>query len=133
MRDRLIRFSPWLLVGWTVFLWLSRLRNVLADDDLSTTGRLVRVLVVVVFVSLAGLAAVGMVRKQVIPLVVLTIWTICYWLVRGTGILIGDWSIGFKAVHTALMVTSLGLSAAVLWSGRLRRPAPSANASATSG
>ena len=120
MRDRLIRFSPWLLVAWTVFLWLSRLRNVLADDDLTTTGRIVRVLVVAAFVSLAAFATVGMLRKQVLPLVVLTIWTIGYWLVRGTGILIGDWSISFKVVHTALMITSLGLAALVLRSGRLR-------------
>ena len=118
MRDRLLGLSPWILIGWTVVLWLSRLRNVLADDDLTTLGRGVRVGVVVVFVGVALFAAVGLKRKRVIPLAVLIVWTVGYWLVRGTGILIGDWSIGFKVVHTVLMVVSIGLAALVMVSTR---------------
>lgn len=112
------RGAPWLLIGYTVVLWLSRLRNVLADDDLTASGRAVRVGVVVLFVALAVAAGVGLRRGSSRPLVVLIVWTIGYWIVRGGGILIGDWSTGFKVVHTVLMVASLAL-AALAWRQRV--------------
>ena len=118
--NRLLTLMPWILTSWTVFLWLSRLRNVLGDDDLTSTGRAWRIGVVVVFVVLAVVAAAGMIRRTMVPLLVLIVWTVCYWLVRGTGILLGDWSVGFKVVHTVLMVVSLGLAIGAWiasWSG----------------
>lgn len=116
MRDRLARISwVWVLIGWTVFQWVSRLRNVINNDELSTSGRTIRVLVVVVFVALAGATAVALRRRSSLAnnvLVVFLCWTVGYWLVRGIGILIdGDYSAGFKLVHTVLMVISLSLSA----------------------
>lgn len=119
--------APWLLIGWTIFLWVSRLRNVLADDDLSSTGRSVRIGIVVLFVVLAAAAAVGRRRGSHAPLMVLIVWTIGYWIVRGGGILIGDWSAGFKVVHTVLMIVSLtaaGLAArSIGWAAGVRGPA----------
>lgn len=101
----------WVLIGWTVLLWLSRLRNVLNNDELTTSGRGWRVAVVVVFVVLATLAAYGVRRNYPKLVVVLVVWTIGYWLVRGIGILInGDYSVGFKAIHTVLMAISLILA-----------------------
>jgi hypothetical protein len=117
---RLLSLMPWILTSWTVFLWLSRLRNVLGDDDLTSTGRAWRIGVVVLFVLLAVVAAAGLIRRTMVPLMVLIVWTVCYWLVRGTGILLGDWSVGFKVVHTVLMVVSLGLAIGAWiasWSG----------------
>jgi hypothetical protein len=38
---------------------------------------------------------------------VLIFWTVVYWCVRGTGILFGDWSVGFKVVHTLLWIVSM--------------------------
>lgn len=104
--------SAAVLVLWTVFLWLSRLRNVVADEDLTSGGRAVRIAVVVVFVLLALGSVAERVRRGSwgVVLSVLIVWTIGYWLVRGTGILIGDWSVGFKVVHTVLMVVSLTLA-----------------------
>lgn len=112
MREKLkqIRWI-WVLIAWTVFLWLSRLRNVLSNDDLTSGGRAVRVGVVVIFVGLAAAGAVG-VRKHLPKLVAAFLaWTVGYWLIRGIGILIdGDYSVGFKAVHTVLMLISLILA-----------------------
>ena len=114
----------WVLIAWTLFLWLSRLRNVLNNDELTSAGRTVRVLVVVIFVALA-IAAAAAVRRMVAENVaarvlgVFVVWTVGYWLVRGIGILIdGEYSVGFKAVHTVLMVVSLTLS--VLTARQLR-------------
>lgn len=102
----------WVLIAWTVFLWLSRLRNVLNDNDLSSGGRAIRVGVVVIFVALAAAAAVAVRRRQSKVLVLFVTWTVGYWLVRGIGILIdGDHSWRFKGVHAVLMVISLTLSA----------------------
>jgi len=124
LRRLLARVSwIWGLIIWTLFLWLSRLRNVMTNDELSSTGRAVRVGVVVVFVALAGLAVVAARRRRLSRaggsargpqrmLIVFVAWTVGYWLIRGVGILIdGEYSVGFKAVHTVLMVVSLTLSA----------------------
>jgi len=106
------------LVGWTLFLWVSRLRNVFADDDLSTSGVVWRVVVVVVFVAFAG-AVIAALRTGRPPLgqtvQALALWTILFWLVRGTAILIDDHEASFKAVHSALMAVSIG-AAAWAWS-----------------
>lgn len=112
MRTFLQRYSIWILVVWTFFLWISRLRNVLGNDELSAGGRFVRVLVVVVFVAMAA-AVVTARRHRLFGLLasVLVSWTLVYWLVRGGGILLGDYDAAFKAVHTVLMVVSVGLAA----------------------
>lgn len=124
--SRLLAWMPWILTSWTVFLWLSRLRNVLGDDDLTSNGRAWRIGVVVVFVLLAIVAAAGLIRRTMVPLMVLIVWTVSYWLVRGIGILVGDWSVGFKAVHTALMVVSLGLAIGA-WIGSWSGPSAAAS------
>lgn len=112
----------WVLIGWTCFLWLSRLRNVLNNDDLSSGGRAIRVGVVVVFVALAVSAAVAVRAKRPKLVVLFLAWTVVYWLVRGIGILIdGEYSVGFKLVHTVLMAISLALSALTARQMQLRR------------
>ena len=124
--NRLLSLMPWILTSWTVFLWLSRLRNVLGDEDLTSGGRAWRIAVVVVFVLLAVVAAAGLIRRTMVPLLVLIVWTVCYWLVRGTGILLGDWSVSFKVVHTVLMVVSLGLAIGA-WIGSWSGPTEAAS------
>ncbi|MEM9465382.1 MAG: hypothetical protein AAGA90_08400 [Actinomycetota bacterium] len=99
------------LVGWTVFLWVSRLRNVLGNDELDDLGIAWRVAVVVVFVLLTAAAAGGR------AIAVLVWWTIGYWLVRGGGILLDDHDAAFTAIHTALMAVSIG---AAMWVWRTR-------------
>jgi hypothetical protein len=122
MKQLLARISwIWVLIGWTLFLWLSRLRNVVNNDELSSAGRAIRIGVVVVFVTLAAVA-VGAVRRRRTKVVALFLaWTIGYWLVRGIGILAdSEYSVGFKVVHTVLMTVSLTLSILAARQLRLR-------------
>ena len=37
-------------------------------------------------------------------------WTLGFWVVRGGGILLDDHDAAFKAIHSALMVVSIGLA-----------------------
>lgn len=106
------------LLAWSVVLWISRLRNVLSNDELDATGTALRVGVVVVFVGLAVGAFVALRRGELRVLWVLILWTVGYWIIRGGGILIDDYSVGFKAIHTVLTVVSLVL--AVLAARQLR-------------
>ncbi len=100
------------LVGWTLFLWVSRIRNVLADDDLDGFGVGWRVGAAAVFLVLGLLTLLWLCRGRpgAMTLGVLAGWTVVYWLVRGTGILLdSSHDATFKLVHSALMVTSLAL------------------------
>lgn len=100
------------LVAWTLFLWTSRTRNVLADDDLTGFGTGWRVGAAAVFLVLGLLTALWLWRgrPRAVVLGVLAGWTVAYWLVRGTGILLdSNHDAAFKAVHTVLMATSLAL------------------------
>lgn len=99
------------LVAWTVFLWLSRLRNVLGNDDLTAGGTTWRIAVVVVFVVLAIVAFTGRL------VTVLVVGTVGFWVVRGGGILLDDHDAGFTLVRTALMAVSIGLA---MWVWRTR-------------
>ena len=101
------------LVAWTVFLWISRLRNVVGNDELDAWGQTWRIGVVIVFVTLAILAASGR------AVGVLVWWTVGFWIVRGGGILLDDHDAAFKVVHTALMVVSIG-AAMWVWQTRTR-------------
>ena len=123
------------LVGWTLLVWVGRVRNVLADDGLTDSGRLWRLALAGSFVALA-LALAGATwwpggdqRPRVRPLAgallaALAGWGIVVWLVRGTQILLGTWDLGFKVVHTVLAVVTVGLSAWV-WQRVRRGPSPS--------
>lgn len=106
------------LVAWTVFVWGSRLRNIWTADDISTNGQILRTVFAGVFLAL-GCAmgwrlwarrgrALGQSTQRV--LMVLIVWTVGFWLVRGIGIIVDDHTLGFTMVHTVLMVISIGLA-----------------------
>lgn len=101
----------WAMAGWSIVLWASRTNNVLSNDELSGSGRLARLAVVVVFVGLAVWSVVAIRREWWVPVWILIVWTAGFWVVRGGGILIDDYSAGFKAIHTVLAVVSIGLAA----------------------
>lgn len=93
-------------------MWSSRIRNVLANDDLDSFGLAWRLGAAIVFLALALVCAVWLWRGRpgALSLGVLAGWTVAYWLVRGTGILLdGNHAAGFKVIHTVLMAVSLGL------------------------
>jgi hypothetical protein len=97
------------LVVWTLVIWLSRLRNIWTDDDLSSGGQMARTVVALVFV---GLAVVAWWRPALAP--GFAVWTIGYWSVRGVQIVLNDHPVGFTVVHTVLALISIGLAGWVL-------------------
>jgi len=119
----------WLLAlgSWTVFVWFQRIGNVIGDDDLSGFAQIWRLVVAVGFVA-AGMALVGSVvagqrgggddgaglGRFASPLGVgLAAIGSTWWILRGGQILIGDWELAFKAVHSVLAVVVVGLSVMV--------------------
>lgn len=102
-------------VVWTLLVWLSRIRNIVGNDDLDATGQTVRLVVAAIFISGAVAVAVLSWRNLTARDTVLRIfivWTVGYWLIRGTGILLDDHGAGFKTIHTVLAVVSIGLALA---------------------
>jgi hypothetical protein len=117
---------------WTLVVWGTRIDNVLADDTLSTGGQVWRLalalsLVVPAAVLLALLLRQrrGAERVSGAPSAVLTAlvaWTVVVWVVRVAGIVSGDRSAGFVAVHVGLALGSVALGAVALrTAGRGRR------------
>jgi len=139
----LARTWPVLAIGvLSVAMWTGRIRNIVGDDDLTGAGRLGRLALAASFVVgglvVLGAAAVGwrtrswrhVARRdddgwRVGPgvpewgrraTVVLAGWTIVVWTVQGIGILLDpNHDVGFKVVHTVLMVGSLAVGAVALW------------------
>ena len=107
-------------VVWTVLVWIGRIGNVIADDDLSAAGAAWRIAVAVAFVVLGLAVFVARLRGAdgaTRLLAVLVACTVGWWLVRGVGTLVDDDDVGFKVVHTVLMVVSIGLAG---WAWRRR-------------
>ncbi|HSL56449.1 MAG TPA: hypothetical protein VK866_01270 [Acidimicrobiales bacterium] len=133
----------------SVAMWTGRIRNIAGDDDLTPVGRAVRLALAVSFVvgglviaaaCWAGWRDRGWRRSaergpdgwRVGPglppwgrraVEVVAGWTVAVWTVQGIGILLdADHDVGFKAVHTVLMVGSLVVAGVALWG--LRRSWP---------
>ena len=87
---------------WTLFVWLTRVRNVVRDD-----GADIGLLVPVVLCGLALYAFAD--RRRGIP--ALAAATVAVWVVRLPMVLVHDHSAAFKIVHAGLGVVSLLLSA----------------------
>lgn len=106
------------LVAWTLFVWLSRIRNVWTNDDLSQGAQVLRTVVAVVFVALGVAMAQRLWARMESELTtndrrfltVFVVWTIGFWLVRGVGIIVDDHTASFTAVHTVLMAISIGFA-----------------------
>ncbi len=106
------------LVAWTLFVWVTRINNIWQDDDLDGFAMAWRLGAAVVFVVLALAVLITSLRAPERFVATLVGWTIAWWLVRGVGILLDDHDTGFKIVHTALMVASIGVA---MWAWRRRR------------
>jgi hypothetical protein len=96
---------------WTLFVWLTRVRNVVRDDGVG--------LGVVVPLGLVALAVYALVdrRRGTVPLATATVLV---WLVRLPFVFAHDHSAAFELVHTALAAVSVGLSVAALRGSRAR-------------
>lgn len=116
------------LVAWTLFVWLGRIRNVVADDHLAGWSLVWRLALAVSFVAMAavtlGITAwwlSGTLHRTSDPpralrraASVLALYGIGVWLVRGIGIALGDHGPGFVAVHLALAAVTIALGALVV-------------------
>ena len=111
-----------LFAGWTLFVWGTRISNIL--DDGGSVGALA-VAVFMVTLAVATLAAVVF-RRWLAP-VVLTLAgaTILVWLARLPGLLLDSGHRApFKLVHTALALVSIALAVKAMSAVRAPRPVP---------
>jgi hypothetical protein len=116
------------LLAWTFLVWTTRIGNIWGDAELDAAERWGRTGLALSFTVLAAAVIVAYwygerlgVRRAVLALCG---WTVAVWTVRSAAILLGDWSVGFKAVHLVLAISSIALSVVALRS--LREPAPRA-------
>lgn len=132
------RTRAWLpIVVWTGFVWLSRIRNVWLDDDLSTAGQVLRTGYSVVFLGFAAASTIVLRRARHRALAtresrllgLFLVWTVGFWLIRGIGIIVDDHDLGFTMIHTVLMVISLGLAGRAFSALRAEPVRPSISAS----
>ena len=102
-------FVPAALAGWTVFVWGTRIRNIVRDG-----GGTLSILVALGLVALAVIVAISLVRagtpRWAVP--ALAAATLAAWAVRAPMILLGDQGAAFKVVHTVLALVSIALAAA---------------------
>lgn len=110
------RLAVPLFLGWTLFVWGGRLRNLAADPGGFAEASQWSLWGSVVFVTLAVISVVLLVARQAafgrVVLAALVALTVGVWLVRAVDIALGDHSIGFIVVHVVLAVVSIGLGVA---------------------
>jgi hypothetical protein len=108
----------WALVGWTFFVWTTRIANIWRDDALDTGEKLGRTGLALSFTLLAVAVVVALVRGSArgtrLTVAALAAWSVAVWVVRDVRIVAADHEAAFKAVHVVLGVVSVVL-AALAW------------------
>jgi hypothetical protein len=103
------------LVGWTLFVWTTRIFNVRGDADLDTGEKLGRTGLALSFtlLAVAVLAALwrGSARARLVAVGALAAWTVAVWVVRDIRIVAAGHDLGFTVVHLVLGVVSIVLAA----------------------
>jgi hypothetical protein len=114
------------LVGWTFFVWTTRIANIWRDDALDTGERVGRTGLALSFTVLAVAAVValwrGSPRATRVAVGLLAAWSVAVWVVRDARIVAGDHDAAFVVVHVVLGVVSVAL-AALAWREVRRVPA----------
>ncbi len=110
------RLPSLVLAIWTVIVWGGRIRNVIADDELTGFGTTWRLALAGSFLVGAAvvLVALAIDRRWRSAGVALAWWGIVVWTIRGTQIALGDHPVGFIAVHTVLALVTIALSIVVV-------------------
>jgi hypothetical protein len=114
------------LVGWTFFVWTTRIANIWRDDALDTGEKVGRTGLALSFTLLAIAVVVTLWRRlpqaSLVAVGGLAAWSVAVWVVRDVRILFADHEVGFKVVHTVLAVVSIGLAALAWREARRVRP-----------
>jgi hypothetical protein len=102
------------LVGWTFFVWTTRIANIWRDEALDTGEKLGRTGLAASFTLLAVAVVVTLWRRarraSLLAVGALAGWSVVVWAVRDARILVADHDAGFKVVHTVLAVVSIALA-----------------------
>ena len=109
------------LVGWTFFVWTTRIGNIWRDDSLTGGEKLGSTALALSFTVLAAVVLVAYVQRRpwlAGAVLVLAGWTTGVWVARFAAIATDGHDAGFVAVHLVLALVSIGLSAAAV--ARLR-------------
>lgn len=108
------------LVGWTLFVWSTRVRNAAEDAGLSTTTRLGAFALAGLLIVFAVASAVAVFAGWSTRIIqVFAVITVAVWAIRVPQILAADHSAGFKAVHVLLGSVSIVLALGALrWAAR---------------
>ena len=96
---------------WTLLVWTTRIRNIVADDWTATD--------LILPIGLTVLAVAALVRRRP-GLLVLAAATTAVWVVRLPLVLVHDHPAGFKVVHAVLAIASIALS--ITTARRFSRP-----------
>ena len=102
-------------VAWTAFVWSTRIRNLVGDDEASTFTKVWGTATSLVLLGLAAAVLVALVTRRVWlrpALLALGGVTVVVWLIRGADIVLDDHGVGFKVVHLVLAVISIALAVA---------------------
>lgn len=103
------------LVGWTLFVWTTRIFNIWGDADLDTGEKLGRTGLAFSFTLLEVAVIValwrGSARTRLVSVGALAGWTVAVWVVRDIRIVLAHHDLGFKLVHVVLGVVSIILAA----------------------
>ena len=107
------------LVAWSLFVWATRIDNIVADESLDGYAVVWRVALALSFVVLAVATGLQLWRpagpsRRLTAAAILAWWTIGVWTGRGAGIAVGDHDAAFIAVHLVLAGISIALGVLVL-------------------
>jgi hypothetical protein len=111
------------LVGWTLFVWATRIGNAWSDDTTSTGDKLGSTALALSFTALAAVVLVAWLQRRpwlTRAVLALGAWTAGVWAARLVAIATDDRGAGFVAVHVVLAVVSVVLA----WLALERLPAP---------
>jgi hypothetical protein len=102
------------LVGWTLFVWATRIANVWRDEALDTGEKWGRTALAASLTFLAVAVLVALVVRSG-PAIRATVgvlagWTVAVWVVRDVRIVLADHGLGFTVVHVVLGVVSIVLA-----------------------
>jgi hypothetical protein len=101
-----VRRASLVLAGWSVFVWITRIKN--ADGDVGVTIYASALVAVAIVVALLAWKRHPQLR---VAAGVLAAITAVIWAIRLPSILLNEHPAGFKVVHAALGIVSWGLSA----------------------